>query len=334
MDRLRGAITTHLKRSDAVRSLGGPADPVDTISTGSSQLNEALGVGGWALGRIVEIFGPESGGKTTLALHAIAEAQAAGMEAVFVDAEHALNPAYATALGVNVDRLLLSQPDSGEDGLKVVEAAVKSTIPTIVVVDSVAALIPQSELDGEIGDATMGAQARMMGQAMRKITAFTKKNKCLVIFINQVRQKIGVVYGNPETTPGGGALKFFASQRVRITVVAKVKEGENGPIVGNRCKARVVKNKLAPPFRETEILIRFGHGLDAETEALDKALELGIITKTGATFFTCEEMGSVKLGVGRRAVVAALKDPAIGGPILHALETGELPMPNVVEAAS
>ncbi|HET9551431.1 MAG TPA: recombinase RecA [Anaeromyxobacteraceae bacterium] len=256
--------------------------PVAVVPTGSLGLDLALGVGGLPRGRVVEIFGPESSGKTTLALHAIAEVQRQGGVAAFVDAEHALDVGYARKLGVNLADLLVSQPDTGEQALEIAEQLVRSGAVDLIVVDSVAALVPKAEIEGEMGDAHMGVQARLMSQALRKLTAVVSRNQSLVVFINQIRMKIGVVFGNPETTTGGHALKFYSSVRLDIRRIGAVKEGE--AVVGSRTRVKVVKNKVAPPFREAEFDIRYGVGVDRFAEAIDLAVERGIVEKSGAHF--------------------------------------------------
>jgi recombination protein RecA len=258
------------------------AAPVAVVPTGSVGLDLALGVGGLPRGRVVEIFGPESSGKTTMALHAIAEVQKQGGVAAFVDAEHALDVGYARKLGVNLADLLVSQPDTGEQALEIAEQLVRSGAVDLVVVDSVAALVPKAEIEGEMGDAHMGLQARLMSQALRKLTAVVSRNQTLVIFINQIRMKIGVVFGNPETTTGGHALKFYASVRLDIRRIGQVKEGEQ--VVGSRTRVKVVKNKVAPPFREAEFDIRYGAGVDRYGEAVDLAVERGVMEKAGSHY--------------------------------------------------
>jgi len=255
---------------------------VDAISTGSISLDLALGIGGVPRGRIIEIYGPESSGKTTLALHIIAEAQKAGGEAAFIDAEHALEPAYARALGVDIENLLISQPDMGDDALAICEVLVRSGAVDVVVVDSVAALVPRSEVEGEIGDASVGVVARLMSQALRKLAGSISKTNCVVIFINQLREKIGVTYGNPETTPGGRALKYFSSVRIDVRRSEYIKSGAEH--VGNRTRAKIVKNKVAPPFREGEFDIMFGEGISKYGELVDLAVKLELIEKSGAWY--------------------------------------------------
>jgi recombination protein RecA len=275
---------------------------VDVIPTGSFSLDLALGVGGLPKGRIVEIYGPESSGKTTLALNVIAQAQKKGGKAAFIDAEHAMDPEYAAKLGVKIKELLISQPDSGEEALNILESLVKSGIIDVVVVDSVAALTPKAELEGEMGAQHVGLQARMMSQALRKLTAISAKSNTMIIFINQLREKIGIMFGNPETTPGGRALKFYSSIRIDVRRIAQVKKGD--AVIGNRVKVKVVKNKVAPPFREGEFDILFGEGISYEADVLNAALKHGVVVKSGATY----TMDGQKLGVGFEKVTEILKE--------------------------
>lgn len=275
---------------------------VESIPTGSVSLDIALGIGGIPRGRVIEIYGPESSGKTTLTLHIIANAQKAGGTAAFIDAEHALDPEYAKKIGVNIGDLLISQPDNGEQALDIVEALVSSGAISIIVIDSVAALVPRAEIEGDMGDQHMGRQARLMSQALRKLTSIVAKSNCTVIFINQIRMKIGVVFGNPETTTGGNALKFYSSVRVEVRKAAQIKKGEE--IVGNRVKVKIVKNKVAPPFRTTEFDIMYNEGISASGDALDTGVKYEVIDKKGNSY----AFGEIKLGVGREAAKQMIKD--------------------------
>ena len=274
---------------------------VELLKSGSLSLDLALG-GGYPKGRIIEIYGPESSGKTTLALHAIAEIQKTGGQAAFIDAEHALDPSYAKRIGVDVDNLLISQPDNGEQALEICETLVRSNAVDLIVVDSVAALVPQAEIDGDMGDAQMGLQARLMSQAMRKLTAIISKSKATVIFINQIRMKIGVMFGNPETTTGGNALKFYASVRIDIRRIGQIKDGEN--IIGNRTKIKVVKNKIAAPFRSAEFDIMYNEGISKVGDVLDLAVQYGVFDKAGAFI----KYNGETIGQGREAVKRVLKE--------------------------
>ncbi|SEP59527.1 recombinase RecA [Piscibacillus halophilus] len=275
---------------------------VSTVSSGSLSLDVALGVGGYPRGRVVEIYGPESSGKTTVALHAIAEAQKQGGQAAFIDAEHALDPVYAKALGVNIDDLLLSQPDTGEQALEIAEALVRSGAVDIIVVDSVAALVPKAEIEGEMGDSHVGLQARLMSQALRKLSGAINKSKSTAIFINQIREKVGVMFGNPETTPGGRALKFYSSVRLEVRRAETLKQGNE--MVGNKTRIKVVKNKVAPPFKQAEVDIMYGEGISREGEILDIGSDLDIVQKSGAWF----SYNGEKLGQGRENAKQFLKD--------------------------
>ena len=276
--------------------------PIEAISTGAISIDYALGIGGLPRGRVVEIFGPESSGKTTLALQVIAEAQKAGGVSAFVDAEHALDAQYAQKLGVDLENLLVSQPDNGEQALEIVEVLVRSNSVDVVVVDSVAALVPKAEIEGEMGEAQMGLQARLMSQALRKLTGVVAKSKTTLIFINQLREKIGVMFGNPETTTGGRALKFYASVRIDIRRIASIKDGDQ--VIGGRTRVKVVKNKVAPPFREAEFDVMYGEGISREGDLLDLAVEKRIIEKSGAWFAYSGE----RLGQGRENAKQFLKD--------------------------
>lgn len=279
---------------------------VEVIPTGSLSLDIALGLGGVPKGRIVEIYGPESSGKTTVALHMVAEVQKQGGIAAFIDAEHALDPVYAKNIGVDIDNLYISQPDNGEQALEITETMVRSGAVDIVIVDSVAALVPKAEIDGEMGDAHVGLQARLMSQALRKLTAVVNKNDCIIIFINQLREKVGVLFGNPETTTGGRALKFYASVRLDVRRIESLKQG--GEVIGNRTRIKVVKNKVAPPFKEAEFDIMFGQGISTEGDVLDLAVNCNIVNKSGAWFAYNDE----KIGQGRENAKIYLKEnPAV-----------------------
>lgn len=275
---------------------------VEAISTGSISLDMALGIGGVPRGRIVEIYGPESSGKTTVALHIAAEAQKAGGEAAFIDVEHALDPVYAKALGVDIDSLLVSQPDTGEQALEIAEALVRSGAIDVIVLDSVAAMVPKAEIEGEMGDAHVGLQARLMSQALRKLTGIVSKSNTVAVFINQLREKVGVVYGNPEVTPGGRALKFYSSVRMEVRRVEQLKSGTE--MIGNRTRVKIVKNKVAPPFKEAEFDIMYGTGISREGEILDLAVKLDIINKSGAWF----SYNGERLGQGRDNVKVYLQE--------------------------
>ncbi|MFC4077912.1 recombinase RecA [Salinithrix halophila] len=282
---------------------GGPRQ-VETVSSGALALDISLGVGGLPRGRIVEVYGPESSGKTTVALHAIAEAQKGGGQAAFIDAEHALDPVYAERLGVNIDELLLSQPDTGEQALEIAEALVRSGAIDIIVIDSVAALVPKAEIEGEMGDSHVGLQARLMSQALRKLSGAISKSKTIAIFINQIREKVGVMFGNPETTPGGRALKFYSSVRLEVRRAETIKQGND--MVGNRTRIKVVKNKVAPPFRQAEVDIMYGEGISREGSILDIGSDLDIVKKSGAWY----SFDGDRLGQGRENAKQFLKENA------------------------
>jgi recombination protein RecA len=287
----------------SIMKLGEQTDRrISTVSSGSLALDVALGVGGYPRGRIIEVYGPESSGKTTVSLHAIAEVQAAGGTAAFIDAEHALDPAYAQKLGVNIDELLLSQPDTGEQALEIAEALVRSGAVDIIVVDSVAALVPKAEIEGEMGDSHMGLQARLMSQALRKLSGAINKSNTIAMFINQVREKIGVMFGNPETTPGGRALKFYSTVRLEVRRAEQLKQGSE--IVGNKTKIKVVKNKVAPPFKVAEVDIMFGEGISQVGEIIDMGSELDIIEKSGSWY----SYNGDRLGQGRENAKLFLKE--------------------------
>ncbi|BDC93915.1 RecA protein [Treponema bryantii] len=298
----------------AIMKLGDKANVagIEVIPSGSILLDEALGIGGYPRGRVIEMYGPESSGKTTLALHAIAEAQKLGGVAAFVDAEHALDPVYAKNLGVNIDELWVSQPDTGEQALEITENLVRSGAVDVVVVDSVAALTPEKEIEGEMGDAVMGMQARLMSQALRKLTAIIGKSNCIVIFINQIRMKIGVMFGNPETTTGGQALKFYSSVRLEIRRTETIDGKGDEDAIGNRVRVKIVKNKVAPPFRKCELDIYFGKGINASASLLDSAVKHGIIDKRGAWY----TMGEEKIGQGKENAVSFIEqNPEIAANI-------------------
>ena len=302
LDSLLQALRTKFGE-EAVMKLGEARKVnIEVVPTGSLSLDLALGVGGLPKGRIIEIFGPESSGKSTLALNIVAQAQKQGGRAAFIDAEHAMDPDYAGRMGVNVNELLISQPSSGEEALNILESLVRSGIIDVIVVDSVAALTPQREIDGEMGDQHIGLQARMMSQALRKLTAIAAKSGTMIVFINQLREKIGIMWGNPETTPGGRALKFYSSVRIDLRRIAQVKKGDQ--IVGNRVKAKVVKNKIAPPFRIAEFDIIFGEGISYEGDVLNMALNQGVVKKSGASY----SFGEEKLGVGLETVRKSLQE--------------------------
>jgi len=301
LDAALAQIDRAFGKGSAMRLGSREAIDIETISTGSLGLDIALGIGGLPRGRVVEIYGPESSGKTTLALHAVAEAQKAGGVAAFIDAEHALDPIYARKLGVDVDNLIVSQPDTGEQALEITDTLVRSNAVDILVIDSVAALVPRAEIEGEMGDSHVGLQARLMSQSLRKLTGSISKSKCLVVFINQLRMKIGVMYGNPETTTGGNALKFYASVRLDIRRTGQIKERDE--IVGNTTRVKVVKNKLAPPFKQVEFDIMYGQGVSKMGEILDLGVKAGLVEKSGAWF----SYDSIRIGQGRENAKAYLK---------------------------
>ncbi|MFC1733763.1 recombinase RecA [candidate division KSB1 bacterium] len=302
----------------AIMKLGDEAiDNIEFISTGSIGLDKALGIGGYPKGRVVEIYGPESSGKTTLALHAIAEIQKTGGIAAFIDAEHAFDRFYAQKLGVDIENLLVSQPDNGEQALEITENLIRSGAIDVIVIDSVAALTPRSEIEGEMGDSKMGLQARLMSQALRKLTATISKTKCCCFFINQLREKIGVMFGNPETTTGGNALKFYASVRLDIRRTSQIKDAENA--IGNRVRVKVMKNKVAPPFRMAEFDIIYGEGISKVGEIIDLGVEMNIVKKSGSWF----SYGDTKLGQGRDAVKSLLFDnPELADELENKIKEG------------
>ncbi|GEK31305.1 protein RecA [Kurthia zopfii] len=309
MNERKAALDNALKQIEkqfgkgSVMKLGEKSDiKIQTSSSGSLALDTALGIGGYPRGRVVEIYGPESSGKTTVTLHAIAEIQKNGGQAAFIDAEHALDPVYAQKLGVNIDELLLSQPDTGEQALEITEALVRSGAVDIIVIDSVAALVPKAEIEGEMGDSHMGLQARLMSQALRKLSGIINKSNCIAIFINQVREKIGVMFGNPETTTGGRALKFYSSVRLEVRRAESIKQGND--IVGNRTKIKVVKNKVAPPFKTAEVDIMYGEGISKEGEIIDIGVEKDIVQKSGSWY----AYGDERLGQGRENAKEFLKE--------------------------
>jgi len=302
LDAALAQIDRAFGKGSAMRLGSKEAIEIETISTGSLGLDIALGIGGLPRGRVVEIYGPESSGKTTLALHAVASAQAAGGVAAFIDAEHALDPIYAKKLGVDIDNLIVSQPDTGEQALEITDTLVRSNAVDILIVDSVAALVPRAEIEGEMGDSHVGLQARLMSQSLRKLTGSISKSKCLVIFINQLRMKIGVMYGNPETTTGGNALKFYASVRLDIRRTGQIKDRDD--IVGNATRVKVVKNKLAPPFKQVEFDIMYGEGVSKTGEILDLGVKAGLVEKSGAWF----SYDSIRIGQGRENAKTYLKE--------------------------
>ena len=302
LDAAMGQIEKQFGKGSVMKLGEYKAMEVEAIPTGALTLDVALGIGGIPKGRIIEIFGPESSGKTTLALHAVAESQKAGGTAAFIDAEHALDPIYAKKLGVDIDNLIVSQPDTGEQALEITEALVRSGAIDIIVVDSVAALVPKAEIDGDMGDTHVALQARLMSQALRKLAGVLNKSKTAIIFINQLREKVGIMFGNPETTPGGRALKFYASVRLDIRRIENIKQ--DGEVIGNRTRVKVVKNKVAPPFREAEFDILYGEGISKEVSILDLAVNLDIVEKSGAWF----SYNGAKIGQGRENVKKYLKE--------------------------
>ena len=302
LDQVLADIEKQFGKGSIMRLGGSETKGVDVCSTGSLALDIALGVGGYPKGRIIEIYGPESSGKTTFALHAIAEVQKAGGRAAFIDAEHALDPVYAKNLGVNIDELLLSQPDTGEQALEICEALVRSEAINIVVIDSVAALVPQAEIEGEMGDSHVGLQARLMSQALRKLSGTINKTNTIVIFINQLREKVGVMFGNPETTPGGRALKFYSTIRLDVRRAEQIKQGDS--VVGNRTVIKVVKNKVAPPFKTANVDIMYGEGVSKEGELIDLASDISVIDKSGAWY----SYNGEKIGQGKENVKQLLKE--------------------------
>lgn len=302
---------------------------VEVVSSGALALDIALGIGGFPRGRIIEVYGPESSGKTTVALHAIAEVQKAGGQAAFIDAEHALDPLYASKLGVNIDELLLSQPDTGEQALEIAEALVRSGAVDIIVIDSVAALVPKAEIEGEMGDSHVGLQARLMSQALRKLSGAISKSKTIAIFINQLREKVGVMFGNPETTPGGRALKFYSTVRLDVRRIESIKQGND--IVGNRTRVKVVKNKVAPPFKQAEMDIMYGEGISREGSLIDIGTELDIVQKSGAWF----SYNGDRLGQGRENAKQFLKDhPEIAATIDSQIRQATKLSESVLKAAA
>jgi len=314
LDAALAQIDRAFGKGSAMRLGSREAIEIETISTGSLGLDIALGIGGLPRGRVVEIYGPESSGKTTLALHAVAEAQRNGGVAAFVDAEHALDPVYARKLGVDVENLIVSQPDTGEQALEITDTLVRSNAVDILVIDSVAALVPRAEIEGEMGDSHVGLQARLMSQSLRKLTGSISKSKCLVIFINQLRMKIGVMYGNPETTTGGNALKFYASVRLDIRRTGQIKDRDD--IIGNTTRVKVVKNKLAPPFKQVEFDIMYGEGVSKLGEILDLGVKAGLVEKSGSWF----SYDSIRIGQGRENAKTYLKDnPEMAARIENAI---------------